>query len=326
VATKDANTDVYGRNGRGDISRMSTPFQTLIAVPAGGNPADLERLLKALASDYGLREDVRLLVADNTADGSARMVFDACSISFGGRAHYVHEPRRGYSSVRNAVISNVGEVDAIAMIDDDEVPAPDWLDSLLAARERWGADVVAGPVISEFPPSVPAWYASSGVFDLEAPEFAEGGEMRWCASNNTLVLAKVLQRVPEGFDPKFDQTGGTDTNFFMRARLRGCKIVWTKTAVVHEFLPTSRLTRRWIFRRATRAGNSRAVIEFELAGGAKTRFMRAAKAIGLGAFGIGSALAAGLRRNRALGLRAMHRLGLAYGMALAFKSDQPWAP
>jgi succinoglycan biosynthesis protein ExoM len=305
---------------------MSASLVTLIAVPAGGKTVDLERLLRALASDYGPREDVRLLVADNSADGSARMVFDACSIGFGGRARYVHEPRRGYSSVRNAVIGSVGDVDAIAMIDDDELPAPGWLDNLLAARERWGADVVAGPVISEFPPGVPAWYASSGVFDLEAPEFPEGGEMRWCASNNTLVLAEVFQRVPEGFDPKFDQTGGTDTDFFMRAQLRGCKIVWTHTAIVHEFLPSSRFTRRWIFRRATRAGNSRAVIEFELVGGVKTRVMRAVKALGLCGLGLGSTIVAWLRSDRALALRALHRLGLAYGMALAFKSSDPWAP
>ncbi len=305
---------------------MRASFVTLIGVPAGGQRPDLERLLKALASEYGSRDDIRLLVADNSTDGSARAVFDEWCGAFGDRAVYVHEPRRGYSNVRNAVISNAGDFDAIAMIDDDEIPAPGWLDKLRAAQAHSGADVIAGPVRPEFPPNAPAWYAASGVFDIEAPAFPEGGEMPWCASNNTLVLSEVFRRVPEGFDPKFNSTGGTDTNFFMRARLRGCKIVWTHTAIVHEFLPPTRLTRRWIFRRATRVGNSRAVIEFELIGGPKTRITRAAKALALCGFGLASTVTALLRRDNALGLRALHRLGLAYGMTLAFRSSEPWRP
>jgi succinoglycan biosynthesis protein ExoM len=298
---------------------------TLIAVPAGGEPSDLQRLLRLIAAEYGFREDVRLLVADNSADGSARPVFDECSEVFGQRADYVHEPARGYSNVRNAIIAHTGDVHSVAMIDDDEIPAPGWLDSLRDVQLRSGADVVAGPVISEFPPGAPAWYAGSGVFELEAPPFPEGGEMPWCASNNTLVLARVFRRVPDGFDRKFNRSGGTDTNFFMRARLCGCRIVWTDEAVVREYLPARRLTRRWILRRAIRAGNSRALIEFELVGGVRPRLVRAAKALGLCGFGLGSAIVGRLSGDRALGLRALHRLGLACGMAIAFRSSEPWS-
>jgi succinoglycan biosynthesis protein ExoM len=305
---------------------VKSPQITLIGVPTGGRAEDLQRLLKALASDYATRDDVRLLVVDNSAEGAARPIFDEYASGFGDRGRYIHEPHRGYANVRNAVINNIGDVDTIAMIDDDEVPAPGWLDNLRAAQERTGADIVAGPIAREFPPGTPSWYAASGVFGLEAPDFPEGGEMPWCATNNTLVLAGVLERVPEGFDPKFNPMSGEDTHFFMRARLRGCRIVWTHTAVVHEFLPQSRFTRRWIFQRAIRAGNSRAVIEFELVGGPKTRITRAAKTLGLFGLGIGSTGAAWLRRDKALRLRAVHRLGLAYGMALGFKSSAPWSP
>jgi succinoglycan biosynthesis protein ExoM len=307
-------------------SAMTDPPSLVIAIPAGGRLADLRRLLRVLASEYGTRTDVGLLVADNSPDGSVRAVFDEYSAGFAGRAYYVREPQRGYSNVRNAVIRGLGEVSAVAMIDDDEIPASEWLDNLVAAQRRTGAQVVAGPVISEFPPDAPSWYADSGIFDMEAPAFAEGDEMRWCASNNTLVLAEVFQRVPEGFDPKFNSSGGTDTNFFMRAQLRGCKIAWTHTATVHEFLPATRLTRRWLFRRAIRAGNSRALIEFELKGGSTTRAVRAAKAVGLLAIGLGSAVIARRRKDKALALRALHQLGLSLGMARAFTSSDPWRP
>jgi len=305
---------------------MMSSFVTLIAVPAGGQLADLRRLLKALASEYAPRQDVRLLVADNTPDGAARTVFDECCMRFQDRADYIHEPHRGYSNVRNAIIGKVGDAAAIAMIDDDEVPAPGWLDNLWAARQRSSADVVVGPVIPEFPAGTPAWYVRSGIFGLDTPWFPEEGEMPWCATNNTLMLTDVLQRVPEGFDPKFQLSGGEDTHFFRRARSRGCKIVWTHTAVVHEFLSPSRVTCHAIFRRAIRVGNTRTLIEFELVGGWRIRITRALKIVGIVCLGLGCTLGAIVRRDRALALRGVRRLGLAYGMILAFTNSEPWRP
>lgn len=298
----------------------------LIAVATAGRPAELKRLLDALSTAYSAREDVSLLIVDNDRRETSRPVFDACASSFGGRARYVVEPERGYSSARNAVLRNVADATAIALIDDDEIPAPNWLDRLIEAQLRTGADVVAGPVVSEFPPGAPPSYEASGVFALEAPGFPEGGEMPWCATNNTLMLARVIDLVPGGFDRKFDPMSGEDSHFFLRARLAGCKIVWTHTAVVHEYLPSSRLDRRWIFKRAVRTGNSRALIELELQRSPTVVASRALKTVGLSALGSGSLVVAAARRDRALGLRALHRLGLARGMLLAFRSSVPWTP
>lgn len=301
-------------------------FITLIAVPTGGQLPGLRRLLNVLVSEYGSRQDVRLLVVDNSATASAREPFEECVSAFEDRARYVYEPQRGYSNVRNAVIRNIGDVSAVAMIDDDEVPSPGWLDNLLAAQGRFGADIVAGSVVREFPPDVPTWYAQSRVLDLEILDLPEGSVMPCCASHNTLVLPRVFQLVPEGFHPKFNRMGGEDTHFFTLAQRRGCSIVWTHTAAVHELRSPDCFTRRWIFQRAVRSGNSRAIVEFELASSPYARLARACKMLGLGCFGMGSAIVAGISRDRALGLRALHRVGRAYGMALAFKSLEPWAP
>jgi len=302
------------------------PSSILIAVATAGRPAELSRLLDALSLSYGDRKDISLLVVDNDHRETSRSAFDASASPFGDRARYIVEPERGYSSARNALIRNVGDADAIAFIDDDEIPAPNWLEHLVEAQARTQAEVVAGPVISEFPPGAPAFYEASGVFGLEAPEFPEGGEMPWCATNNTLMLARVIDLVPGGFDRKFDPMSGEDSHFFLRARLAGCRIVWTHTAVVHEYLPLSRLDRRWIFRRAVRAGNSRALIEFELQRSPRLIASRVAKSIGLLALGLGSMSAAVARHDQGLGLRALHRLGLAWGMVLAFRSSTPWTP
>lgn len=300
--------------------------RTVIAVATAGRPDDLTRLLGVLAEAYGAREDVELLLVDNDSMASSRPIFDEWTTSFGDRARYVVEPVRGYASARNAVLANVGDVTAIAMIDDDEVPMAGWLDQLLAVQRRTHADVVFGPVLSEFPADAPARFRQSRVFSLEVPALTEGAEMRWCASNNTLLRVEAARRVAGGFDARFNAMGGEDTHFFFRAHLAGSKIVWTNTAAVREMLPASRLDRAWIFRRAVRSGNNHALIELELSqrrGVAPARFIKAA---GLLAFGIGCAGASVVRRDPALGLRALYRVGLAYGMLLAFISREPWGP
>jgi GT2 family glycosyltransferase len=300
--------------------------KTVIGIATGGRQEELRRLLNALAAEYGSRDDVWLLVADNDKDAGSREVFEECSIVFGERCLYVHEPKRGYAAARNAVIRNVDGAQALALIDDDEVPEPGWLDSLLEAQRRTGADVVVGPVISVYPPQVPDWYEQSGVFTMESPDFPEWHEMPWCATNNTLITPRVLEAVPEGFDDRFNTMSGEDSHFFLLARIRGCRLVWTRTAVVREYLQLTRFNRRWIFKRAVRSGNTRALIERQLIGGHRITLVRGAKAVGLLVLGLGSAIAAGLRRDRALGLRAIHRIGLGYGMVLAFAFTDPWNP
>ncbi len=300
---------------------------TVIAVPAGGSLSNIRRLLATISDDYGDREGVALLVADNTPDGSSEVAFDEFAAKFRGGARYVREPSRGYSNVRNSILENLGDAAFVAMIDDDEFPSPGWLDNLLAAQARSGADVVAGPVVTDFPDDAPRTFAESRVFDIERPDLPEGAEMRWCASNNTLARTSALGKVEGGFDARLNETGGTDTDFFSRARLAGCRIVWTRSAVVHEPVPRKRLTRRWIFRRAARAGNTRALSEFRYSSSLGTAMStRALKASALMIYGIWWALISLARNDRAGSLKALYRIGQSYGMAVAFVDRRPLGP
>ena len=228
-------------------------------------------------------------------------------------------------SRRNAVIRNVNGAQALALIDDDEIPQPGWLNNLLAAQRSTGADVVAGPVISVYPPQVPDWYEKSRVFTMESPYFPEGHE-RLGVPQHTFITPRVLEVMPEGFDERFNIMSGEDIHFFLLARLRGCRLVWTRTAVVREHLQLTRFNRRWIFKRAMRSGNTRALVERQLIGGIRITLVRGVKAAGLLALGLTSAIVAGLSRDRALGLRAIHRIGLGCGMVFALLFTDPWSP
>jgi GT2 family glycosyltransferase len=298
----------------------------LIAVPTGGRQEDLAVLLTTLSREYGARHDVHLLLVDNNPEGGADRVFEECCGAFGARKMYVHEPKRGYSAARNAVLRGASGFAAIAMIDDDEVPSPGWLDGLIEAQRSHDAQVVAGRVVNRFPPGVPTFYRESGVFTMDAPDLPDGAELRWCATNNTLVTAAALEAVPEGFDPRFDRMSGEDVHFFLLAHLRGCRIVWTNRAVVTEELQPHRFNRRWLMNRAIRSGNSHALIEVELIGGMRTIAIRAGKAAALMAWGLVTLVIAGVARRRSLRLRGVYRLGRGYGMALGLLRPTPWEP
>lgn len=299
--------------------------RTIIAIPTAGRPESLGRLLAALAADYGPRPDVSLLVVDNDPGGSSRQIFAECARGFGDRGKYVVEATRGYASVRNAILANVGDATLVAMIDDDEIPlSHTWLDELLDVQRATHADVVVGAVVSELPAEAPAWFRASRVFSLESPNLPEGTEMKWCASNNTLVRSAAARGVPGGFAQRFNATGGEDTDFFCRVHLAGGKIVWTNRATVSESVSPDRLSYSWVFRRATRSGNSRSLVELQLGPRPRVFLMRTLKATGLIGYGCLCAVRATLRRDRALALNALYRVGQGVGMLAALASRRPW--
>jgi succinoglycan biosynthesis protein ExoM len=300
--------------------------KVLIAVTTAHRLEDLGRLLRVLAEAYAPRQEVHLLVVDNDASGSSQSVVRDHARDFRDRLRYVIEPEPGYASVRNTVLHNVGDAERIVFIDDDEVPCDGWLDGLLEACERHGADVVAGPVKSIYPRGAPEWFERSRVFAMESPEFEEGAEMPWCASGNTVIRRHVIDAVPGGFDRKFNRMGGEDSDFFLRARLAGCRIVWTQQATVCEYLKPERLCSGWVFRRAVHSGNSRALIELALLRTPGVVAKRCVKAVGLILVGVVERLLGALHRDKAVSLRGIHRIGSGYGMLRAFLVSEPWAP
>lgn len=219
--------------------------------------------------------EIQVIVADNDSRGTAANV--CRSIPMRWPVKYVIQPRRGISQTRNLAISEVGEVDFIAFIDDDEVPEPMWLDELLWAQRRFGAAAVAGPVLPSFTADVPKWVKKGKLFDRQS--HASGDFLDFCSTNNALVARTVFDRV-QTFDERFGLTGGEDTHFFLKMRRAGFNIAWSSEAIVHERISADRANLGWLLRRAYRGGNSWVLVESTLDKRATTRLVRVAKAFG----------------------------------------------
>jgi len=191
--------------------------------------------------------DMQILVVDNDIEGSGRPIFDDVLGSDGTHARYVCEPKKGFSSARNRALieSTQMEMDYIAFLDDDEIADSGWLAALLEASIHYDVEVVTGPVDPRHIRS-PQWVVDGGFF-LPIPH--KTGEDLTCAATNNVLLSRLVF-TNFRFDSRFDITGGEDTEFFMRVRKVGHRIIWCNEAHVSECVPVSRATWRWIVNRA----------------------------------------------------------------------------
>ncbi len=202
---------------------------------------------------------VRILVVDNDADKTAAAVCEPLSTRIQWPLLYDVEPRPGISHGRNRVVVRArDEDDFLAFVDDDETVDPEWLDELLRVQRKYDADVVTGPALPQFPPEAPAWAKESRFFDPK--RYATGAQLDHAYTNNVLLSARIFQEQQPIFDERFGLTGGGDLHAFTRLSRAGCRIVWADEAIVHDHLPMSRLTRRWVLRRAYRNGNTHGII------------------------------------------------------------------
>lgn len=236
-------------------SRHDGGITVTVCVATCQRPQGLRALLGSLSAlrfPSGRRVDLRVVVVDNTIAGTETRAGDLAQ-HVRWPLEVIHEPRRGIPYARNAAVAHALErSDYLAFVDDDEVVEPDWLDRLLDGIERHGADVATGPVLPTHPPGTPGWLLRGGF--LERDRFETGTARPVAYTGNVLVRAGVLAGLGRLFDESMALTGGTDRELFSRVAQRGHRIVWVDEAEVHERVPPSRATLRWLlWRRFTRA-------------------------------------------------------------------------
>lgn len=207
---------------------------------------------------------VLLIVVDNSPEGGAA----TCQSHQGAwPLHYVHETRPGISHARNAALAAVpAGTDFIAMIDDDEVPAPTWLDCLLDAQMRSDADVIVGPAIPLFPEGTPAWIRIGEIFykPTNMCELRDLDPDPSAATCNVLVRASALLVEGLEFDPALALSGGEDKMLFQLLKRRGCRFAWAAAATVHEWVPAERATLAYLWRESFRRGTVKYYVKRKL--------------------------------------------------------------
>jgi glycosyltransferase involved in cell wall biosynthesis len=284
-----------------------------IAIATYRRPKGLARLLSGLER---LRfpagaPDLRVVVVDNDAEGSARAVCEDAEGWLDLPLLHRVEKRRGIPQARNAAVAAALErAEFLAFMDDDEVPSPLWLAELLRVQAATGADAVAGPCEPVFEDLVPRWVERGGFF--ERPRHATGARLDQAFTHNVLVRTRALAQLDSLFDERLALCGGSDVELFRRFAARGHAIVWADEAVVFEWVPRSRANARWILERAFRVGISSTFVDRQQRG----RAVPAAALLAHGGFCLAKAAALlpfGALRGRAGTMRALRLAAFGAG-------------
>ena len=238
-----------------------------ICVATYKRPKQLGLLLEGLNQlvfDKIERPDIEVIVVDNDVAGLADTVCEKIKSRFQWNLKTGIEKERGITYARNKTISMVSEdADFIAILDDDEIPKPSWLEELLLVQRKYSSDIVTGPVIPRFSNhEVPHWIKKGNFYD--PPSYNTGAIRPVAYTNNVIVKAEILRNLDPAFDNRFAIAGGSDCYLFLNLHKAGYKITWANDAIVYDQIPSSRTNLKWILFRAYRTPSSYSSAEKEI--------------------------------------------------------------
>lgn len=171
--------------------------------------------------------------------------------------------KQGVAAARNLAASGARGT-WLATIDDDELAAPHWLETLYRTALEHGADCVGGATLLSLPPGRSLDEVGPRARRLLG-EFAPTGAARpyaaaeLPATNNVLYRRSVFEALGS-YDTSFTE-GGEDTDFFERMRNAGYKLWLTPEATVQHLIPPARMELRSQCLTAMRVGTIEARLQ-----------------------------------------------------------------
>jgi succinoglycan biosynthesis protein ExoM len=212
----------------------------------------LSEVLTDLARQTVLPDQV--VVVDNDAGAGARAVVERHRTTGAPfTIDYAVQPERNIAKTRNRTVE-LAKGEWLAFLDDDERAPETWLQRLLEAADKYQADGVLSPVEPRLPTDAPGWIRRGRFYDF--PHQPEGAlvplnRMRF---GNVLLRGECLKRVPGPFDERYRLATGEDGDLLVRLVHKGAKIVWSEQAPVFEPVESSRMSLKWLLRRAFSGG------------------------------------------------------------------------
>ena len=257
-----------------------------IAIPTfrriGYLPGLLDALSRLLIPDDC---EITVLIADNDPAAGARATINAARGAFPFPLAYELVTEPGLSTVRNFFLAYARtHADLLAMLDDDEVPEPQWLCEAVRIAKKTGASAVMGPVFPVLPRDAPCWVRDFR--EREYPCFPDGTPLGDGWTSNCLLEVSSISSFELAFDPALNFIGGEDQLFFRQLLARGGSLVYAAGATVWEILPPARRSTAFILKRSFRRGNSLAICDLRLNRTARGLATRAAKGVAVIALGL----------------------------------------
>ena len=289
-----------------------SPRSVCVAIPTFRRHDRLGHLLDALDRQNAVAGyDVTILVLDNDTVPSAQTAVESKRATVRYALEYEHVAVPGLCMVRNSAIAYARRrFDFLAMIDDDEIPEPQWLAELLRVERETGSDAVIGPVPQILPSDAPSWISKGRFFDL--PTYSDGADLKFGYSGNCLLNLHSLERYDMQFDQELNFAGGEDTLFFRTFLLRGARLSFAAKATAVERVPHTRINAAYLLKLYFRRGNTLTFCDRRLRGTRAVMVVRAIKAGLRSVLGFATLIPFTIARGRTGALMAL--CNVAHGM------------
>ena len=219
----------------------------------------LKQAIASLTRQNLDRSEYEILVIDNSPDPelSKRMAADYAPIA---NLRWITEETPGEANARNVAIAQAYSP-VVAFLDDDAVARPGWLEAILRAFDRFGAEAAAvgGKVNPLWGAPRPAWLhdhllAYLSVIDW-GHETREIGRTEWLVAANLAFRVAAVQEIG-GFNTDLGRRRGDqvllsncEADVVLRLRDRGYRVVYEPDAEVDHLASAERLSQTWMRRR-----------------------------------------------------------------------------
>ncbi len=194
-----------------------------VVVPTRDRAARLERLLDALRRQTLARTEFEVIVVDDGSRDATSSVLAGADDGLTLRA-ILRAQSGGPAAARNEGWRQAA-ADLVAFVDDDCEPVPEWLEQALAAARANPGAIIAGPT-TPLPAEADRIGPLARTRDLPEPD-------EWFASCNIVYPRDLLARL-DGFDERFPEALGEDTDLGWRARELGAELHFEPLAAVHH--------------------------------------------------------------------------------------------
>ncbi len=208
----------------GNRAASASSLAVSVVIPTHGRHASLSRCLAGLAAQTLPREMFEVIVSD---DGSATPVAPAVE-PFADRmtVSIVRRSRAGPAAARNEGARQArGRL--LAFTDDDCVPAPTWLESLVDRTRRHPGTLIGGSIVNLLPDD-PYATATQLIMSCVYDYYARSGSGHRFFSTSNLAVPINRFWLLDGFSERFLHAAGEDYDFCAR---------WTEAGFENEYAP-----------------------------------------------------------------------------------------
>ena len=207
-----------------------TPPLVSIVIPTYARPERLRECLAALARQTMPADTFEIVVVD---DGSRQPVVPSEAKSLvGPTIRVIRQQNTGPSAARNRGVAEArGEL--IALTDDDCLPTPTWLESLVTAHRHCPDALVGGITFNGLTDDLFA-STSQMIIDLVYEHFNADEASAYFLTSNNILCSRAAYSELGGFDTSFFRAGAEDRDFCDRWRASGRPLRLAATATIEH--------------------------------------------------------------------------------------------